>query len=257
MPIKSKSSIAQTWAGQVSMTVGFGVFIGESGDNAFHKHWSHQIAISLDSDIEVRSHDDVYSGKGVWIPAGTIHQLNVAKVLCLYIDPTNNLCKTLLPKISSQEKSLISLDNSLISRLLLYFHNVENLELAVHAFNQPCGCIPLSSPDKKLQSIIAILKKSIGTEHDTSRTMLAKQVKLSPTRFSHWFTEQTGLPLRSYKKWLKLLMGLELSRTMTLTEAAMATGFSDQAHFCRAVSDAFGVKPTTIKQLFLDNPFTE
>ena len=67
--------------------------------------------------------------------------------------------------------------------------------------------------------------------------------------FPHWFTECTGLPLRSYRKWLKLLTGFELSREMSLTDAAIASGFSDQAHFCRSVTEAFGVSPTVIQRL--------
>jgi len=82
-----------------------------------------------------------------------------------------------------------------------------------------------------------------------SRAELAKKVRLSPSRFSHWFSESTGLPLRSYKKWLKLLTGFELSRQMSLTDAAIASGFSDQAHFCRSVTEAFGVSPAVIQRL--------
>ncbi|MEQ3620949.1 MAG: helix-turn-helix domain-containing protein [Marinobacter sp.] len=71
----------------------------------------------------------------------------------------------------------------------------------------------------------------------------------SSSRFSHWFSEQAGLPFRSYKKWLKLLLAFELTQSRSLTDAAITAGFSDQAHFCRAAMEAFGVNPATIKQL--------
>lgn len=53
------------------------------------------------------------------------------------------------------------------------------------------------------------------------RDEMAALVHLSPTRFSHWFVEQTGLPLRSYAKWLHLTQALQhLAKGVRLIEAA-------------------------------------
>ncbi|MBS7676306.1 AraC family transcriptional regulator, partial [Vibrio cholerae] len=64
------------------------------------------------------------------------------------------------------------------------------------------------------------------------REELAALVHLSPTRFSHWFVEQTGLPLRSYAKWLRLTQVVRyLACGQPITTAAHESGFSDSAHF--------------------------
>lgn len=67
-------------------------------------------------------------------------------------------------------------------------------------------------------------------------------MNLSPSRFSHWFVEQSGIPLRSYKKWVKLRMAMDvLLDGKNPMEAAMQAGFSDLAHMSRAFSESFGL----------------
>lgn len=248
--MSANHSEAQIWTGGVAMTTGIGVFLGVSGDNKPHKHWAHQIAIGLDTDIVVLSGEKRYNAKGLCITAGTSHQLKTANVLCVYIDPTHNLCKTLLPQYAQQHQPIVALDESTITRYVSSFTSASMLQSALEAFNQQCRCDTAVTPDKRLQSVLSALQHHISIGQEVSRTELSTIAHLSPSRFSHWFSENTGLPLRSYKKWLKLLTGFELAQRMALTDAATTAGFSDQAHFCRAVSDAFGVSPTTIKQLF-------
>lgn len=81
------NTLVNPWRGSVAITPGIGAFLGESGDNKPHKHWAHQIAIGLDANVEVISSETRHKEKGLWIPAGVTHQLIMAEVLCIYIDP--------------------------------------------------------------------------------------------------------------------------------------------------------------------------
>lgn len=239
----------QSWAGSVAISAGIGVFLGVSGENKPHKHWAHQIAIGLDGPIEVLSGDSQYVKRGLWIPAGIAHQLKAARVLCLYIDPTHEVCQTLSPPMVPHEGAVVALGEEVSSAYVTRFTQVGDLQAALLRFNQPCRCHPDSASDGRLKVIMAALENDLANGGDTSFKALSDLVYLSPSRFSHWFTEQTGLPLRSYRKWLRLLVGFELSRRMPLAAAAVGAGFSDQAHFCRSVIQAFGVSSTTIRRL--------
>ena len=95
------NTLVNPWRGSVAITPGIGAFLGESGDNKPHKHWAHQIAIGLDANVEVISSETRHKEKGLWIPAGVTHQLIMAEVLCIYIDPTHDICKALLPHIKN------------------------------------------------------------------------------------------------------------------------------------------------------------
>lgn len=228
------------------MVPGLIAFRGEAGDNKPHKHWAHQIVVGLGNPVEVRVGHAYYAGMSLLIPAGTIHQLQTARVLCLYADPTHNACKTLLPQTMAQNISIIEIDGT---RQLIQLSSADDLQAALEDFRKACTCGDVSGLDNRFQQVVEALRSELMLGREPSRTDLAELAHLSSSRFSHWFSEQAGLPFRSYKKWLKLLLAFELTQSRSLTNAAMTAGFADQAHFCRAAMKAFGVNPATIKQL--------
>ncbi len=110
-------------------------------------------------------------------------------------------------------------------------------------------------PSAKLRSVLQALESEMLTQKATRRSGLATLVGLSESRFSHWFREQTGMPLRSYRKWLRLIVGLEhVLKGLSLTGAAHAAQFADQAHFTRTFVEMFGVRPSdALPQVHLDD----
>jgi AraC family transcriptional regulator of arabinose operon len=74
---------------------------------------------------------------------------------------------------------------------------------------------------------------------------LARELGLSYTGASHYFSRVVGLPLRSYQLWLKHLRASELRlRGGTLTEIAHASGFTDSSHLCRSWQASYGLSPS-------------
>jgi AraC-like DNA-binding protein len=74
---------------------------------------------------------------------------------------------------------------------------------------------------------------------------LARELGLSYTGASHYFSRVVGLPLRSYRLWLKYLTAAELRlRGGTLTEIAHASGFVDSSHLCRSWQASYGLSPS-------------
>lgn len=79
----------------------------------------------------------------------------------------------------------------------------------------------------RLPTVIATLQTSIASGADIARQALAEIIDLSPSRFSHWFVDQTGLPLRRYRKWLRLTVAINhVAQSASLTDAAHAAGFA-------------------------------
>lgn len=76
-------------------------------------------------------------------------------------------------------------------------------------------------------------------------TQLAAAVGLSYDRMSHLFADSVGLPLRSYLLWQKLhTVASLLGSDLTLTEIALAAGFTDSAHLSNAWQKAYGTSPS-------------
>lgn len=236
------------WRGKAHFEAGIGIFYGNSGDNRFHKHWAHQIVVGLECEITVCSAESAYSGRAIWIDAGTQHCLKESKLLSIYLDPIHSLSKHLQVIKSNQTSSISSIKEYTYSQWLNELTKLEDLEKFVEYLKAKYW-VPKTPINHKLDQVLLLITSDIESGKNSSRAQLASIVNLSPSRFSHWFKEQTGIPLRSYKKWLRMLKGIELSISMNLTDAALNAGFSDQAHFCRTVIDALGVNPVSVKQI--------
>lgn len=77
---------------------------------------------------------------------------------------------------------------------------------------------------------------------------VARHVGLSPGRARHLFSDQTGLPFRTYVLWLRLMRAVELySGGTSLTEAAHGAGFSDSSHFSRTFRRMFGISADSLR----------
>lgn len=78
---------------------------------------------------------------------------------------------------------------------------------------------------------------------------LAASVGLSPGRLKHLFTEQMGVPMKSYLLWARMRRaGLLLHSGMPLTDVAHQMGFYDQAHFSRAFKRFVGLTPSSLER---------
>ena len=74
---------------------------------------------------------------------------------------------------------------------------------------------------------------------------LARELGLSYTGTSHYFSRTVGLPLRSYQLWLKYMKASDLRlKGGTLTEIAHAAGFADSSHLCRSWQASYGLSPS-------------
>jgi AraC-like DNA-binding protein len=80
----------------------------------------------------------------------------------------------------------------------------------------------------------------------THRT-LAERAHLSPSRFQVLFREATGLPVRNYLLWRRLLEAVErLQAGEPVTAVAHATGFADAAHLSRSFRRIIGAAPSSL-----------
>lgn len=76
---------------------------------------------------------------------------------------------------------------------------------------------------------------------------LAAHFGVSSSRLSHLFTASVGIPMRSYRRWQRLLVAAEaIAGGAGLTEAAHAAGFADAPHLARTFRDHFGLSVTEL-----------
>jgi AraC-like DNA-binding protein len=100
--------------------------------------------------------------------------------------------------------------------------------------------------DPRVADLIADLAERLDGPVGLSN--LARSIELSPSRLRHLFVEQTGMPLKSYILWRRLMRAVELvAQGSTMTDAAHAAGFSDSAHFSRTCRRMFGLPASALE----------
>ena len=240
---------SQSWQGEAAIAPGIGVFRGLSGNNKAHRHWAHQLSVGLNGPVRFDSPGGQNSFDAVLIPAGSQHCQLESHTLSLYLDPTSHLVSYFHIDVQAGSKWSALSAHTIDTILQLFPDNYPVTQGLEQLLNDSSA--GEWAPSSRLDKVLTTLKSALEDDSDVSRTDLAGIACLSPTRFSHWFREETGMPLRSYKKWLRLIHALEMAVvTRNLSESAQMAGFADQSHFTRAVSQAFGIKPRDLLALF-------
>lgn len=231
--------MAKDWRGDIVFSDNVAIFRGHVGPNKAHGHWASQITIAIDGKVEFEASSGVQSADAVYFSSKTEHSLFSGFICSIYFDPLNDAIPKALNENTTNGWAALTCD-----QLPEAFRNITADTDLNELINSEPLCLPgnESSSDDRLQRIIHAVKTNLSEGSDIDRDSLAKLINLSPTRFSHWFVERTGVPLRSYKKWLKLRVAMDaLLDGKNPMEAAMLGGFSDLAHMAREFSDSFGL----------------
>ncbi|HBO2348948.1 helix-turn-helix domain-containing protein [Pseudomonas aeruginosa] len=233
----SPSTDTVRWAGHAWVGPGIGIFHGRAGHQDWHHHQAHQISVGLDSPVSVETPLGIQTGAAIFIPAGLQHQLSANRVLSIYLDALSDEARALCGT-----EGVIVIAPTDVVAIIDVLRETGHTALQVRAGVRQALRLPDPPiPDPRLTKVTEALHRG-----QMGREEMAALVHLSPTRFSHWFVEQTGLPLRSYAKWLRLTQALQhLAKGGLLTEAAHEAGFSDSAHFSRTFRTLLGIDPSS------------
>ncbi len=231
--------MGKDWKLDIVFSDSVAIFRGHVGHNKAHSHWASQITVALDGIVEFETASGLQRSDAVYFSSKTEHRLISGFICSIYFDPmADSVLKTLNKDAPHGWKSL---SHAEITQKLGPISASTNLGTLLNSdLLRPLDIA--SSSDDRLHKVIHEIKAQLGDGMDLDRDSLAKIADLSPTRFSHWFVERTGIPLRSYKKWLKLRVAIDaMLEGKSPVDAALMAGFSDQAHMSRAISDSFGL----------------
>lgn len=227
------------WKGDIVFSDSVAIFRGHVGENKSHGHWASQITIALDGELDFETAAGRMTAKAAYFHSKTLHQLHGGFVCSIYFDP---LCESLFKALNTDAPDgWLALDAADLPPALAGITAETDLRALLES--DVLATVDLTaSLDARFTAVIEAIKAKLGDGEDVDRDALAAIAGLSPTRFSHWFVECAGVPVRSYKKWLKLRVAMDALLDGTPPgQAAMQAGFSDLAHMARAFSDSFGL----------------
>lgn len=118
------------------------------------------------------------------------------------------------------------------------------------------GRFDYPSADPRVEKVVAIIQAEVS--RNLSVEELARQVNLSVSRLVELFRDQVGVPIRRYRQWHRLFVTFtDLKQGSTLTDSAIAAGFTDSAHLSHTARMTLGMKPSDILAMLAGRIFVD
>lgn len=227
------------------MGLGWGEFVGVTGDNTPHSHHAVQVLLSEQPQPLWTAASDWQNVCGAVIGPELRHQLgsNRQPVRLLYVEPHSDAGNRLMATLADGLRVLTPDELDAAGKAL---SADEPPDMALAQSLSPLSEeVARLQGDRDIEAWIAALPATLPER--VTAAACARQLQLSSSRFLHRFRAHTGLPLRPYLRWRRLLVALrEAMQGATLTEAAHQAGFSDAAHFTRTFRHHFGFAPSVL-----------
>ncbi|MEM8932686.1 MAG: AraC family transcriptional regulator [Acidobacteriota bacterium] len=234
------SSIALTWQWGLALTPGI----------ATNRHRHHAIEIVIDASgaTEAVVDDRHLIGSGLVIGPRVPHSLPPTSTtrVSLLTGPLTPIGRCLSSFLDTRPARVLSRAwvDGLLARLPCPSLDATHRLLArsVESFGRPS---PLGGSDPRVLNALRILRRQL--DQPSAVATLARSVHLSERRLCELFHRDVGMPVRSYRRWLRIRAGARLAlRGSTLTTAAHAVGFTDLAAFSNAFKETLGFPPSTL-----------
>ncbi|WP_072371341.1 AraC family transcriptional regulator [Hyphomicrobium sp. NDB2Meth4] len=229
---------------------GWSVFAGPLAHNAPHAHSTAVYLAGLYDTFRLRI------GNGAWhtcraavIRAGTTYEFDVsgAPLGVLYLEPSMGRAEVFAPLMRNAEEVDGALVGSGDVALMRNLFEQRPASGELHDMTADALAFARSSARRALDPRISHAIGLLQSDHSelVSAEQLARTAGLSISRFQHLFTAEVGVPFRRYRGWQRLRTAIrDAAAGSSLTQAAHAAGFADQAHFSRAFRTAFGAPPS-------------
>ncbi len=229
--------------------------LGPGGPCAWHSHHSLRFALALDGEVRIRT-----SRQGKWSSAPGVltapdaeHLLDGhgANLLLVFLDPESAAGSSFraaltgsVRLISDVERNALTRD--VVPRAILRSGAAAWAAHAAEALGLPAPATP-RAVHPRVRTLLSMLRNG-GIDDATSLEVLAGAVGLSPGRLMHVFTSSVGIPLRPYLAWLRVQRAaMAIVSGNSLTDAALASGFSDAAHMSRTFRRMLGIPPSLLR----------
>jgi AraC family transcriptional regulator len=240
----------------VAWTGGCG-FIGEGGRGpiAPHSHYAIQLVIGAPTGLRVQ-----FGRNGPWqscaaalVPSRATHSIDVNDCdmsAVLFIEPETPEGKALSARLQGQLELLdadqVAVGAKRLERAWRIEKSYDTVKAVCLQLVQEISRTTFREPsDPRVLAAIEHIRQRVN--QPVALAEVAKAANLSPSRFRHLFVEETGMPLRTYVLWRRLLhVWTLLMQGETLSMAAHAAGFADSAHLSRTARTMFGLPPSAL-----------
>jgi AraC family transcriptional regulator len=230
---------------------------------AAHSHYAIQLVIGTPSGLRVQfgRHGAWQSCAAALIPSKATHTIDVNECemsAVLFVEPETPQGRAMAARLQGQME-LLSTD--VVAHAGQRLREAWRVQASYDAVRAVCmqfiqdlsGTVHRDPTDARVLAAIEYIRQAVS--HPVSLPEVASAAHLSPERFRHLFVEETGMPLRTYLVWRRLLhVWTLLMAGETLSAAAHGAGFADSAHLSRTARTMFGLPPSLLR---MSGPLSE
>lgn len=227
---------------------------GAPSRTEMHAHHAFQLTFSLGGSFNFSVEDDVAPGPFAIVAPDTLHAFEARGLVShLFVEPESRAGRTLQQLMQGRAVATMTTAQAQDSPHLIRdaFHHPHDpsgalREVGMKITDRIAGHARVVEPDRRVRQIIKWASENLDSALGIDEA--ARGVGLSPSRASHLFVEETGLPFRTYVLWLRLVRAVDARIAgRTLTEAAQEAGFSDSAHLSRTFKRMFGLPAAALE----------
>lgn len=243
-PPADDSTNSSPWGGELALTPGLVIYSGPGGKADLHSHHAIQLIQSFGSSFDLETENGAARCGSALIPSGMAHRLECddSPVLITLVEPLGPRGSDLNRIATEIEQHC--LDGRIPSASLLDAD--EPVEVAQSTLSDLLPGRP-SYPTLSPHVTAALTYLDDAVEGKPSLGEAASAATISPSRLTHLFTDEIGIPFRKYVLWLRLRRVVdEVSEGANLTEAAFTAGFSDSPHLSKVFRENFGLSPSAL-----------
>jgi AraC-like DNA-binding protein len=229
---------------------GIAVIVGAVKDTAVHSHHAIQASLSFEDEMSLESGGEESSTFFALIPPERKHRLRGSgkpQVLIL-VEPESAWGDALLGYLQRGGLAAPALSALEIERLRAAverepFSFAGVMDALFAALGMQGG--KRSERDPRIDRAIAIIADCRDKRIRIPR--LAAMVNLSQSRLQHLFREKTGISLKKYLLWKRMIdaVGI-LAKGRDLTFGSLEAGFFDLSHLSRNFKAMFGMSPRAV-----------
>lgn len=226
----------------------------KSSRTEIHAHHAFQLTFSLGGSYTFNVENVAVSGPFAIVAPDAPHVFQARGLVAhLFVEPESRAGRTLAHLMRGRPAAVMTageVQDSPDLILAAYRDPVSPRialrEVGAKLTDRIAGHARVAEPDRRVRQIVKWATENL--DNSLGIVEAARSVRLSPSRASHLFVEETGLPFRTYVLWLRLVCAVDARISgSTLTEAAQEAGFSDSAHLSRTFKRMFGLPATTLE----------
>lgn len=231
------------------------LYLGQLGHVSSMSQGAHTLLFGLDEPIPLTVDSQTFSARSYLIPAGSAFSADSRgkRIGCCFLDPLGKDLLFHLPAMAAESCGIYRDSRREADQLemLCALHDGQAEAAEAYArlpgviFPDDAELVAGFEPDARIARVVELIRSDPAD--NLSNEALAEQVGLSGDRLQRLFKQTTGIPIRRYRLWHRLFVTSSMmAMGSTLTDAALAAGFSDSSHLTHVFKSMLGMSPSSV-----------